>query len=130
VLGEVGDRGNATGCHLHFEVHLHNGSIYGPDNVDPSVWLRPTDHGRGATKGKFKRERFRSNPGRRVAIGAAVCQPPATARGVVGGLESRNLCPPRRTRGRTHDCGVTGKLAGGLSMSDWAVGLACVEERA
>jgi hypothetical protein len=20
-------------------VHLHNGSIYGPDNVDPSLWL-------------------------------------------------------------------------------------------
>jgi murein DD-endopeptidase MepM/ murein hydrolase activator NlpD len=38
-LGEVGARGNATGCHLHFEVHLHNGSIYGPDNVDPSQWL-------------------------------------------------------------------------------------------
>ena len=34
-----GARGNATGCHLHFEVHLHNGSIYGPDNVDPSQWL-------------------------------------------------------------------------------------------
>ena len=38
-LGEVGARGNATGCHLHFEVHLRNGSIYGPDNVDPSRWL-------------------------------------------------------------------------------------------
>jgi murein DD-endopeptidase MepM/ murein hydrolase activator NlpD len=38
-LGEVGARGNATGCHLHFEVHLHNGSIYGPDNIDPSQWL-------------------------------------------------------------------------------------------
>jgi murein DD-endopeptidase MepM/ murein hydrolase activator NlpD len=38
-LGEVGARGNATGCHLHFEVHLHNGSIYGPDNVNPSQWL-------------------------------------------------------------------------------------------
>ena len=25
-----------SGCHLHFEVHLKNGSIYGPDNVDPS----------------------------------------------------------------------------------------------
>jgi murein DD-endopeptidase MepM/ murein hydrolase activator NlpD len=38
-LGEAGDLGNATGCHLHFEVHLHNGTIYGPDNVDPSLWL-------------------------------------------------------------------------------------------
>src|SRR4051794_27353219 len=39
-LGDVGARGNATGCHLHFEVHLHNGSLYGPDNIDPSQWLR------------------------------------------------------------------------------------------
>lgn len=39
VLGEVGALGNATGCHLHFEVHLRNGSIYGTDNVDPSTWL-------------------------------------------------------------------------------------------
>ena len=38
-IGEVGDQGNSEGCHLHFEVHLENGSIYGPDNVDPSVWL-------------------------------------------------------------------------------------------
>lgn len=39
VIGEVGAEGNATGCHLHFEVHLTGGSIYGPDNVDPSAWL-------------------------------------------------------------------------------------------
>jgi endonuclease/exonuclease/phosphatase family metal-dependent hydrolase len=38
-IGAIGARGNATGCHLHFEVHLENGSIYGPDNVDPSTWL-------------------------------------------------------------------------------------------
>jgi murein DD-endopeptidase MepM/ murein hydrolase activator NlpD len=38
-LGEVGALGNASGCHLHFEVHLHNGTIYGPDNVNPSQWL-------------------------------------------------------------------------------------------
>ena len=44
-LGEAGDRGNATGCHLHFEVHLHNGSIYGPDNVNPSQWLASTGPG-------------------------------------------------------------------------------------
>jgi endonuclease/exonuclease/phosphatase family metal-dependent hydrolase len=38
-IGAIGARGNATGCHLHFEVHLENGSIYGLDNVDPSTWL-------------------------------------------------------------------------------------------
>ncbi len=38
-IGEVGNEGNSDGCHLHFEVHLENGSIYGPDNVDPSEWL-------------------------------------------------------------------------------------------
>lgn len=45
-IGEVGALGNASGCHLHFEVHLHNGDIYGPDNVDPSQWL--TEHTRAA----------------------------------------------------------------------------------
>lgn len=34
VIGQVGDRGNATGCHLHFEVHPNGG----PD-VDPHTWL-------------------------------------------------------------------------------------------
>jgi len=38
-IGEVGNQGNSEGCHLHFEVHLKNGFIYGPDNVDPSEWL-------------------------------------------------------------------------------------------
>jgi murein DD-endopeptidase MepM/ murein hydrolase activator NlpD len=38
-IGLVGNEGNSGGCHLHFEVHLKNGSIYGPDNVDPSTWL-------------------------------------------------------------------------------------------
>ncbi len=38
-IGVVGNEGNSGGCHLHFEVHLENGSIYGPDNVDPSTWL-------------------------------------------------------------------------------------------
>ena len=38
-IGEVGNEGNSEGCHLHFEVHLENGAIYGPDNVDPSEWL-------------------------------------------------------------------------------------------
>lgn len=41
-LGFSGNRGNVqgpTGCHLHFEVHLRNGRIYGSDQTDPSVWL-------------------------------------------------------------------------------------------
>ena len=38
-IGQVGKEGNVSGCHLHFEVHLKNGSIYGPDNADPSTWL-------------------------------------------------------------------------------------------
>jgi endonuclease/exonuclease/phosphatase family metal-dependent hydrolase len=38
-IGEVGDLGNATGCHLHFEVHPRGGSIY-QDSVDPTPWLR------------------------------------------------------------------------------------------
>lgn len=38
-LGEVGTLGNSTGCHLHFEVHAKNGSIYDDDNVSPLKWL-------------------------------------------------------------------------------------------
>ncbi|MDR7254182.1 hypothetical protein J2X46_003175 [Nocardioides sp. BE266] len=38
-IGTTGDLGNARGCHLHFEVHEHNGTIYASDNVDPSLWL-------------------------------------------------------------------------------------------
>lgn len=38
-IGEVGDLGNASGCHLHFEVHLRGGWIY-QDNVNPTEWLR------------------------------------------------------------------------------------------
>lgn len=37
-IGVVGDLGNATGCHLHFEVHPTGGSMYA-DAVDPSAWL-------------------------------------------------------------------------------------------
>jgi endonuclease/exonuclease/phosphatase family metal-dependent hydrolase len=43
-IGVVGNEGNSDGCHLHLEVHTKSGSIYGPDNVDPSQWL--ADHAR------------------------------------------------------------------------------------
>jgi murein DD-endopeptidase MepM/ murein hydrolase activator NlpD len=39
VIGAVGDRGNATGCHLHFELHPDGGSIY-QDTTDPDPWLK------------------------------------------------------------------------------------------
>lgn len=38
-IGEVGKEGNVSGCHLHFEVHLQGGDIYGADNTDPTPWL-------------------------------------------------------------------------------------------
>jgi murein DD-endopeptidase MepM/ murein hydrolase activator NlpD len=39
VIGVVGDLGNATGCHLHFELHPDGGSIY-QDTTDPDPWLK------------------------------------------------------------------------------------------
>jgi murein DD-endopeptidase MepM/ murein hydrolase activator NlpD len=39
VIGEVGEEGNATGCHLHFELHPDGGSIY-QDTTDPDPWLK------------------------------------------------------------------------------------------
>jgi murein DD-endopeptidase MepM/ murein hydrolase activator NlpD len=39
IIGAVGDLGNATGCHLHFELHPDGGSIY-QDTTDPDPWLR------------------------------------------------------------------------------------------
>lgn len=38
-IGVVGQEGNATGCHLHLEVHPTGGSIY-EDDTDPGAWLR------------------------------------------------------------------------------------------
>ena len=37
-IGEVGELGNASGCHLHLEVHPTGGGIY-EDGVDPAAWL-------------------------------------------------------------------------------------------
>jgi murein DD-endopeptidase MepM/ murein hydrolase activator NlpD len=34
TLGNVGELGNAFGCHLHFEVHPHGGT-----DIDPHAWL-------------------------------------------------------------------------------------------
>ncbi len=42
LLGLVGALGNATGCHLHFEVHTDGGGIY-EDNIDPVSWLQEVE---------------------------------------------------------------------------------------
>ena len=41
-IGSVGAEGNATGCHLHLEVHPDGGSIY-EDHIDPAAWLQDVD---------------------------------------------------------------------------------------
>lgn len=38
-IGDTGAEGNATGCHLHFEVHPTGGSIY-QDPTNPVKWLK------------------------------------------------------------------------------------------
>jgi murein DD-endopeptidase MepM/ murein hydrolase activator NlpD len=47
-LGQVGQEGNATGCHLHFEVHPTGGTIY-EDDTDPAAWLAQVDAYPGAS---------------------------------------------------------------------------------
>jgi murein DD-endopeptidase MepM/ murein hydrolase activator NlpD len=49
VIGKVGQEGNATGCHLHFEVHPRGGAIY-EDPIDPSTWLA-RNAGKGSDDG-------------------------------------------------------------------------------
>jgi murein DD-endopeptidase MepM/ murein hydrolase activator NlpD len=39
IIGQVGQQGNATGCHLHFELHPDGGGIY-QDTTDPDPWLK------------------------------------------------------------------------------------------
>lgn len=60
-IGTTGDLGNARGCHLHFEVHIQNGPIYGPDNVDPSTWLAA--HARPAPSHPTRRRDARQDSG-------------------------------------------------------------------
>ena len=41
TIGAVGAEGNATGCHLHFELHPNGGTIF-EDNADPAAWFHAT----------------------------------------------------------------------------------------
>lgn len=38
-IGSCGDEGNSYGAHLHLEVHLRGGPIYGEDTTNPNTWF-------------------------------------------------------------------------------------------
>jgi murein DD-endopeptidase MepM/ murein hydrolase activator NlpD len=116
-LGEAGARGNATGCHLHFEVHLHNGSIYGPDNANPSQWLAQNASRASAARSTSSR---RSRAARRLP-GSTLT--PRTVSLCVGWATGRKApvspswCPNRRAERR---CECRRKSAGSSrSTSGW-----------
>ena len=43
LLGRVGDTGNASACHLHFEVWSNPGYYQGGHPLDPEPFLRGWD---------------------------------------------------------------------------------------
>ncbi len=50
LIGRVGDTGNASTCHLHFEIWSNPGYYEGGDAVDPFPALRAWDKRKGTNK--------------------------------------------------------------------------------